>query len=234
MEESNVLQIYTLYSVGGLLQCLLQVSHYLPFHPDLRVLAPGTRDHGDLHTLHIQADDPPHSQPTEAVTTNLCFGTALAPFISSFILVGNRAVGSRSGRGWKTMASGPNLQLSACDCQVLWKHTTSNLYNITCGWFHATTAEVNSCERNCRAPKAQIIGLLWKKFVDSYPKDWRRQSSNLQGLQPHGADRLTNGQVGCDKSKITTERSIREILQNCLGGADVWVSPWWERISIRQ
>lgn len=140
-------------------------------------------------------------------------------FFSSLILVGNHAGGSRPGL--QTMAGGHTCSLPPVVVSVSGHSHT--YYTLTDhGWFHAVTAEASSCGRNCRAPKSQGIGLLQNKFVNSYPKDWRRQSSYLQSLQPHGVDRLINDQVGYEKNKITTKRPIRKFLQNS--------SSAWERL----
>lgn len=139
----------------------------------------------------------------------------------SLILVGNHVGGSRPGLanyGWE-----PNLQSPTV---IVSESGHSHTYYILTdhGWFHAVTAEASSCGRNCRAPKAQGIWLLQNKFVDYYPKDWRRrQSSYLQSLQPHGVDRLINDQLGYEKNKTTTKRPNRKFLQNYCSA--------WERLT---
>lgn len=73
-------------------------------------------------------------------------------------------------------------------------------------------------------PKPKAFGSYRTSLSTTNPKDWRRtQSSYLQSLQPPGADRLTNDQVGNEKNKTTTKRPIRKFLQNYCSA--------WERLT---
>lgn len=148
------------------------------------------------------------------MTTKPCFGIVLACSSPPFLW---EIMPEALDQGWQTMVGSQTCSLPPL--LLVYRDTATPLtYLLTMAGFMLEQ------QRRVVVGETAGIWLLQNKFVDYYPKDWRRrQSSYLQSLEPHGVDRLINDQLGYEKNKTTTKRPNRKFLQNYCSA--------WERLT---
>ena len=175
--------------------------------------------HGNFPTLHIQANHPTVTHvPTEAVLCQHNCALALHLLIHLVSHVGDHTGASRSGVE-KLWPWGHSCTLLPAIVTFCW-NTAYLLFTYSPWLIHATKVEFNSYERNRKTPKSPNIWPLQKKFVHSYLMTWRwGGSSYLQSLWPCKTDLEMvkwdkKKNLKKKKKKITTKRSVREILLN--------------------